>query len=163
MNNEKSMITKKFEFGKIDYFGCGRKINKVDVDVRLYTHKDNSGHIVFSACGDIWNGRGTDIVCCGQCLDEIAKFIDDPIFKQIYGWWQAYRLNDMHLGTTEQEEYLEKNRTWSNDYSKDCDCLKKAGLYEVEVDGKLYKYGTNYLYQPIPENVLSEMIELIHN
>jgi hypothetical protein len=148
-------LQKTFNFGKVDYYGRGRRVNKVGVTVRLYDKGD--GRVVFSACGDIWNGRGTDIVCGGQCLDEIAKLVKDPTFKKIYGWWKKYHNNDMHAGTPEQEKYLKEHKTWRGDYDRDCELLKNAGLYEVRLGGKHYRYGEKWLYEPIPEKDLAEM------
>lgn len=86
-------MKKMFEFGKIDFEGKG-KINLVTVDME---YKDKGGgKKVLSISGDIWNKRKTDIVCGGQCLDTIAEYIDDPVFKEIYRLWKLYHLNDMH-------------------------------------------------------------------
>lgn len=150
---------KKFTFGKVDYYGRGRRINRITVDVGLYYNED--GKPVFHVCGYIWNGRGTDCVCCGQCLDEIAKFVHQPVFRKIYRYWKLYHLNDLHAGTREQEEYLMKNRKSSNDYDKDCECLKKAGLLTVQLDGKPYTYGEAWVYWPIPEKDLNEIKNLL--
>jgi len=147
-------LEKTFDFGKFDYGRRGRRTNRITVTARL---ESKGGYAVFTASGDIWNCRGTDIVCGGQCLDEIAEFVKDPAFMKIYGYWKLYHLNDMHAGTPEQEKYLKENRTWRNDYDKDCECLKKAGLYEVELDGKPYRYGTKWLMWAIPDDVVAEM------
>ena len=82
-----------FNFGKIDYYHTGRKTNLVEVEMS-YTGKGDKK--VFSVSGKIWNSRKTDIVCCGQCLDEIAEYIKTPLFKTIHRLWKQYHLNDMH-------------------------------------------------------------------
>lgn len=78
---------KTFDFSKIDYNGTGRKINKITVDARLVDHNEK---LVFAAMGEIWNSKCTDIIRGGQCLDEIAKHVYDPLFKKLYGWWKKY-------------------------------------------------------------------------
>lgn len=86
-------MKKRFDFGKIDYYGRGSRRNAVTVDVE-YTEKD--GKKVFTASGMIWNSTRTDCICGGQCLDTIAQYIKNPTFKQILRLWNLYHLNDMH-------------------------------------------------------------------
>ena len=87
------MMKRVFSFGKIDYYHTGRKINLVEVEMS-YTEKGDKK--VFSVSGKIWNGRKTDIVCGGQCLDEIAKYVKTPLFNTIFRLWKQYHLNDSH-------------------------------------------------------------------
>ena len=81
---------KTFDFGKIDYNGTGRRINKVTIDARLVEH---NGKLVFAAMGEVWNIRSTDIILGGQCLETIAKHVHGPLFKKLYGWWEKYHWN----------------------------------------------------------------------
>lgn len=46
-----------------------------------------------SICGSLF---APGINCGGQCLDEIAQYIDDEQFITIYRLWKLYHLNDMH-------------------------------------------------------------------
>src|SRR5574344_2180867 len=104
-----------FDFGKINYTGSGR-CYPVTVEVELkrrggektftvdrktgertYTGNTTPEYVEFSACGNIWNTTKTDIVCGGQCLDTIAKYVKDPVFKEIHKLWQQYHLNDSEL------------------------------------------------------------------
>lgn len=140
-------MKKTYEFNKIDFYGTGRKINAVSVEIELT--EDN----VFTACGWIWNIRRTDCVSGGQNLDEINKFKKNhPIFKVIYQMWKKYHLNDMHPGTEAQEEALEKAgyTGWANNYYECCDYLKSIGLYEDNG----YKFGTGWLKREIPQEDL---------
>jgi hypothetical protein len=156
-------MKKTISFGKIDWYGCGRKINEVEVDVEL---KDSGKGPELSVCADVWNARRTDIVAGGQILDELDKFKylgGNELFQKIHRLWKAYHLNDMHAGTPEQEKWLEEHRTWRGDYKKDCECLEKAGLLTVRIKGrsKPYKYGSEWLYWPIPEEDLAEIKEIL--
>lgn len=90
-----------FNFGKIDYTGCGRKRNLVLVDME---YSDDGENKRFSVCGSIENAVGTGIVCGGQCLDVIAEHVDTPLFKEIYRLWKLYHLNDMHAECEHQAE-----------------------------------------------------------
>ena len=74
-------MEKTFDFGKIDLNGCGRKINKVEVEVEL----TNDGR--FTASASVWNSKHTDIECGGQCLDELVQFLkSNETFMKIYNW-----------------------------------------------------------------------------
>ena len=149
-------IQKTFDFGKVDYYGRGRRINKVDVTVRLYDKGD--GHVVLGVMGGFWNGRGTDYVRCGQCLDEIAKFVSDPLFLKIYGWWKEGHNSDMHLGDENQEAYLKSKGVSIHDYEAGLAALKVAGM-EKDSDG--IEYGLRWHWHPIPEPILSEIKKLL--
>ena len=149
------------KFGKYAIYS-NRKINEVDVELRL-EEKEN-GQQVFTACGNAWNIRHTDIVMGGQCFEELAKYVKNPLFKEIYRLWKNYHLNDMHAGTVEQEEAIEAWKAEGNryDYSAVCEYLKSINLYEVEHEGKPYKYGHGWLYIEIPEkdlNLIKKIIE----
>lgn len=78
---------KTFYFGGIDYNNTGRKDYPVYVTIE-YREKD--GKKVFTASGRI-GAR-----CGGQCLDTIAKYINNPTFNEIFRLWKLYHLNDMH-------------------------------------------------------------------
>ena len=145
-------MRKRFTFGKIDFYGRGRKINLVEVDVEL------SDKGVFTASGTIWNSKHTDCVCGGQCLDTIAKYIKNPTFKKIHGFWKQYHLNDMHAGTVRQEEALDAAglTEYANNYRKCCDYLESIGL--LVDDG--YKFGTGWLKRDIPAEDLEEIKKL---
>ena len=153
------MLKKTIAFGKIDYYHRGRKINKVTVDVRLYDNEDSKPILRIS--GAIQNATETDCVCCGQCLDEIARYFRNPFFKKIYGWWKNYHLNDMHLGTEEQVKYLESLgiSTHADGYDEAVKALEKNGMLR-DSDGK--EYGT-YHWWPIPDEVLNEIKEFINS
>lgn len=153
-------MKKTFNFGKIDFYGNGRKTNLVTVTVEL-RNTDKGAEL--SACGDIWNNLKTDVVCGGQCLDEIKEYIKSPLFLEIYNFWKLYHLNGMHAGTKEQEKAIEEWKSKGNkyNYTAVCEYLKSIDLYEVEHNGELYKYGHGWLFEEIPESDLQRIKELI--
>lgn len=59
------------------------------------------------------------------------------------------------------ENYFKEWQSWHSSewdsYTVDCELLKRHGLYEVEVDGKPYKYGHAWLYREIPENDMNKI------
>ena len=146
-------MKKTFNFGKIDYYGRGRKINSVEVRVEL------SDKGVFTASANIWNSKHTDCVCGGQCLDEVAKYVKSDKFKKIYRLWEQYHLNDMHPGTEKQEEALKAAglNSWANNYSDCCDYLESINLL---VDNG-YKFGTGWLKRDIPAEDVAEIEKLL--
>lgn len=87
-------MKKRFDFGLIDFSGHGASRNRVTVDVE-YTDK-GEGKKCFSASGMIWNSSRTDCLAGGQCLDTIAKYVNNPLFCEILRLWHLYHLNDMH-------------------------------------------------------------------
>lgn len=90
-----------FNFGKIDYHGTGIAANAV-VITASYVEKE-PGRKVFRASGEIYNNRRSDIICGGQCLDEIAEYITHPVFQELHRLWKLYHLNDMHPECEHQE------------------------------------------------------------
>ena len=158
---------KRFELGKVDFNEVGRKNHMADIEVELRTNSKDQ--LVFSVCGYIWNTKHTDIVCGGQCLDTINEYKKSfnkenrELFEKVYRLWKLYHLNDMHSGTLEQENAIKEWEKQGNkyEYSKVCDYLKSIGLYEVEYEGKPYRYGSGWLYQPIPEDDLNIIKELL--
>lgn len=160
-------MKKTFNFGKVNYNGTGKR-NLVTVEVELETkggEMTTAGtktptYVEFTACGNIWNQSQTDILCGGQCLDEIAKFITDPIFIEISKFWKKYHLNGMNAGTPEQEKAIADWKKQGNkyEYSAVCDYLKSINLYEVKFTGlsigrkyenEPYKYGHAWIINNI--------------
>lgn len=149
-----------FRFGKIDYEKEGVKNNLVTVEVE-FKNRNIDFKEVFAVSGNIWNSRESDIIVGGQCLDEILKYVQDDTFKRIHRLWKKYHLNDMNAGTVEQENALKEavkngilTSYGANNYEKSCEYLASVGLYEVEYEGKPYKYGHGWLYRAIPEEDL---------
>ena len=90
-------MKKIFSFGKIDYYGTGRKINLVEIEINL---KDTEKGPVFTASGNVWNFTHTDIVAGGQCLDYLATFPEikhNKTFKTILDMWEKHHLKSLGL------------------------------------------------------------------
>ena len=104
----------------------------------------------FSASGEISNDS------FGQNLDLMYKLNkDNDLFCEIYKYWKKYHLNDLQAGTQQQAEILKKCP--STDYDDRCEFLKEHDMY---VD-RGYTYGSKWLTQIIPDNVVSEIKKLI--
>ena len=180
-------MKKTFNFGKIDYMTHGRKDCAVDVTVELRerggepvldhdgkpTGKRCNKYIEFAASGHIWNHLHTDIYSGGQNLDTIAKYIKNPVFREVYDFWKKYHLNGMHAGTPEQEAAVAEWEDAGNryDYTDACEMLKQRGLYEVplhcdligtrKADGQPYRYGHGWVIAPIPADDLAKIKALL--
>ena len=157
-------MKKTFKFGKIAYTST-RKVNAVEVEINL-ENTDKGPR--FSAVGAIWNAPHTDWVAGGQILDHLhddfKSLRDNPTFAAIHRLWKKWHLNDSHAGTEEQEAAVKKWEAEGNryDYGKVCDHLKSIDLYEVQVDGKPYKYGHGWLYRAIDAADLAEIESLFN-
>lgn len=174
---DRIIVKKTIQLGKIAYCG-NRKINAVDVEIEVRecggepTYRGGlfcgytPTYTELSICGNIWNARHTDIVCGGQCIDEIAKYIHSPKVQAIQAMWKKYHLNGMNAGTVEQEAAVKKHFAEIGrryDYTEACEYLKSIGLYEVEYTGKscgrmydheMYRYGHAWLVRDLPEFVV---------
>ena len=158
-------MKKTFSFGKIAYRNPNVRNNPVTVEVEW--KPNNSGRMVFTASGDVWNHLHTDIYMGGQCLDRLNEFPsvrNNSTFKKIYHLWKNYHLNDMHAGTAEQEaalkEHFGKNHA---DFYERCDYLKSINLFTVKhpYTGEPYAYGSGWLYREIPEEDVKLIEELL--
>lgn len=79
--------------------------------------------------------------------------------QKLVDYWDLLHLNDMHAGTPEQE--LALKYCTSKDYKERCEYLKSIGLYEVEWEGKPYRYGTGWLTYPLPKSLDEYWKELL--
>lgn len=152
-------MKKTISFGKVAY-NSTRKVNEITVEVEL--EQNSKGQYIFSACGNIWNGRKTDILCCGQCLDTIFKCLKNnktmnKNFEKIYRLWKLYHLNDCHAGTERQEKALARANKLFADYKESCDYLDSVGL--LYDNG--YRYGSAWLYREIPSDDLKSIKEIV--
>jgi len=160
------------EICKVAYNGK-QKRNLVDLEISL--KEDKQGRYEFSASGNLWNHLQTDIYYGGQCIDSLAEEFPELLeyydFSEVRRLWKLYHLNTMNAGTIQQSDYLESKAgrqaveaiiekslrqvkyPWQAicHYDASCQALATVGLL---VDNG-YKYGTSWLYRPIPENDLA--------
>lgn len=146
-------MKKILEFGKVDFFKTGRKINAIEVEVSL-----TDG--VFTVSADVWNNKHTDIVMGGQCLDDLKPFLaTNKTFNIIYRLWKLYHLNNMHAGTKKQEEALKQKfgGVDANRYDEQCEYLKSINLYNHNG----YIFGSGWLKEEIPTDDLQSIKNLL--
>lgn len=95
-------------------------------------------------------GQSRDVLCQGSTVP-----VDGVSYTQvarIYAIWERYHLNDMNAGTPRQMEFLRQNRKEgvARTYESDCKALEDAGLLVDEG----YRYGTEWKFEEVPEDVL---------
>lgn len=153
------------DFGKHDYTGNGIKDNLVEVEVRL---EDRDAGQRLSISGTIWNRLKTDCISAGQNLDEIRKLIGfSPLMNRVHLIWKRHHLNDMKAGSPRQEAFLAGYRQAYRDNNNGCemdsfdyttriDLLERVGLHP-DTQYNNYRYGSSWLYTPIPDDILAEI------
>lgn len=83
------------DFGKIDYWGRGRKVNRVTVDITFrFKVNDDNGRIEteLAIVGNIWNASETDIVCGGQIIDELRPILRRKGLARVSEIWDTWHL-----------------------------------------------------------------------
>jgi len=122
--------------------------------------------IMFS--GQRLSMMGDFIGCSGQISGELRRLIDKKpeVLKlsvedatKLCDVWDRWHLNDMRAGTKKQEDAIrELRKTQHRGYKYDeaCDYLSKIGL--LVDDG--YKYGTSWLTEEVPQDVLRWLFSL---
>lgn len=114
----------------------------------------------FSASGNYWNIRKTDVNQCGQIIGQITKdFPKSEIAKRIYNVWKEWHLNDMAPGSPAQEAaILEwKNTGQKYTHTRACCYLEKIGLLRDE-SFQSYKYGSAWLKVDLPRHIIKEIL-----
>lgn len=140
------------------------KRNTVEIELTL---RQTRRGLEFSAVGAVWNQNMTDWTTGGQIIDSILKLARKSNFsksalavlEEINDLWKKHHLNSSHAGTEEQEKALEG---FKGDYEACCNRLKELGLYEVQHEGKPYKYGHGWIYRAIPEEDLARIWNLLN-
>ncbi len=165
---------KKISFGKVAFPPYQKKrACKVEIELGLTTMSD--GTTRFSACGSIWNHKRTDIYSGGQNDETIKSLIKEgelsasPLLLEIIELWDKYHLNYLKPGTPEQEEAVQKGfetgaiKRFQKEsfYDQVVRYLKSVGLYEVQHEGKPYRYGSDWIYSQIPEKDLKRIREIM--
>lgn len=96
-----------------------------------------------------------------QCDDSIRELVeqhgsghrDKGEILKLLDIWDRWHLNTMRAGTPRQQAILRPwlKRNQNKDYTEQCDYLFSHGL--LIDDG--YKYGTAWLYEPLPDDVIT--------
>lgn len=155
-------IIKKFvmNLGKMNWNEKGNYTHPVKLEVELRERPDlKNGEL--SICGDVWMPNKKDITMGGQCLDSIDENLLEPefreIFKEVRGIWRLWHLNAMQAGSVPQREALhEKFGLGGAPYETACEYLASVNLHP---DANGYEYGSKWLKQELPQEVVDAVSE----
>jgi hypothetical protein len=141
----------RYVLGKCDYNGSGRRNCKA-----VITWSIEDGR--FSMCAEIWNPRGTDIYCGGQCVDTVAAYFpNNKKAARMVAIWRRWHLNDMKAGTPAQEAWLRDHPMQftypQSHYEEASKALAAAGLNPDNG----YSYGSKWLCEEIPADIRAEI------
>ena len=129
-------MRKTLELGKVDYNGSGRRNCRATFEWEL---KDDGN---FTMSANIWNPKGTDIYCGGQCVDEVASYFPgNHNIKRMADIWGRWHLNNMKAGCEHQRAL---GWAWESNGNEPCPICG-------------YKYGTAWFKEEIPQNIKDEI------
>ena len=81
-------MKKTFNFGEFAVVNKKVKNNKITITIEL---KDSKKGKIFSACGNVWDGKRTDIIMGGQCIDDLGQYLkNNKTYLTILELWQKY-------------------------------------------------------------------------
>lgn len=172
--NTQTIVKTTINLGKVDYYGTGRKVNMGEVKLELKhitgnTHQRDihlnpcPDYYVFTASGGIWDSRHYDYIHAGQMIDTLMELYPNHSQLQSIGkLWERWHLNDLKAGAGPQNHFIDtlKKAGWQYDYTDACTKLSQAGIYEVALDDFTYKYGTAWLVEPLPQEVIDQILSL---
>lgn len=167
-------MRKVLELGKVGYMNPKVKNCPATIEIEL---RDKGKGPELSICATIWNHLRTDCYCCGQCVDTVAAFFPhNKKVQRMKQLWERYHLNDMKAGCEHQraagwEDRRIKPEELPNTHAN----RDERGIVATWVkksehsDGLLcepcpvcgYKYGTAWLYEEIPADILAEIREIM--
>lgn len=145
----------KYFLGGVDYNGSGRKNCAAYITWNLENGE-------FSMCAEIWDPRKTDIYCGGQCVDEVAgMFPHDVKAQRMLAIWKRWHLNKMKAGSPAQEQFLREHPVKAvypeSHYTKASQALAEAGLNPDPSFRNGYKYGSEWVHEELPADVIAEI------
>jgi len=147
----------KYYLGKCDGGRGGHKYYEAYITWELEDGK-------FSMCAEVWNHIKMDIIRGGQCVDDVAAmFPNDKKARRMRAIWERWHLNDCRAGCEHQ-----RAAKWED---KRIDSGGERGLFACHVrpdehpEGLLtkpcpvcgYKYGTAWLKEALPPEVVAEI------
>jgi hypothetical protein len=121
-------------------------------DVETIEHEKVNSYIEFAASGAIWPRRNSpDCVRGGQMLDELWNSKQVAPWGQVdlyclWGIWTRWHLNSMKAACAHQHVLHESSRGYDQ-----MDLKNTKPCYETG-----YKLGSKWLYEPIPDRIITE-------
>lgn len=168
-------------FGMVD--GHNRGVRNCEATFE-YELQDTDKGPGFSMSASVWNRRKTDTIMGGQCCEEVYKMAGSPDGKirRMLEVWRRWHLNDMKAGCEHQrtekwdERPIDPSKpasTYVTLKAGQCGCLSDykgwnmltwitrkehpAGLLSEACPVCGYKFGSMWLYEAIPAEVIAEI------
>lgn len=97
-------------------------------------------------------------------FDELTSFVlDESLVNEICHIWRNWHLNDLTPGTERQMAALRDAKIDGRlgSYEQQCDYLKSIGLYEDELDGKPYAYGSGWVTRELPTDIYERVSAIV--
>lgn len=132
----------------------------VEVELRERTDKG----LTLSICGHTVNPKircGDNWVSAGQIIDELdtgnikTHLMPRPSVEKLQAIWKRWHLNDLNAGCEHQREIIRKEHLEGAGYER---LMKMADFQQCPDCG--YSYGSAWLFEPIPEDVITELKSL---
>lgn len=118
-----------------------------DIDIHIEAGRLSITGVVYE--GERLLRSERNLISAGQCLEDARTLLPEKLSEI----WERWHLNDMRAGTFSQEQALREVKdsfdrlSW---YEQACDYLNSVGL--LYDNG--YKYGTAWLTEELPEDVI---------
>lgn len=120
-------------------------------------HKTIKGYKTLSMSGDIWLRNRKDITIGGQIHDTLSNkniyrelFISEEDLKTIIYIWKRWHLNNLKPNCIHQEAF-NCNENFTERAKQETDKCPQG-----------YKYGSKWLVEPLPEEVIEQIISIFN-
>ena len=185
-NGGMTEISTELDMGKIDFNDTGERTNAVTIDISLKKKKKG---LALSISAAVWNYRHSDCLQCGQCLDSLLPYFKtNKLFLSVYRLWNLYHLNDMKAGCEHQraakweDKRIDPKELPNSHANRDKRGIVAHWIYPLEAKGRnfvdsdsihkdglltkpcpvcKYRYGSVWLFEPIPDADLRSIIRII--
>ncbi len=149
----------RYILGLVDYENRGTRDHRASITWQLSADGE------FTMQADLLQPNKRDSVICGQCVDRIAAYFPQNAKAQrMLAIWERWHLNHMRAGSPAQEAYLREHVVTVSYPATHFDVASKAlaaaGLNpdpNYLHNGKPYIYGTAWLAEEMPPEVLAEI------
>ena len=140
----------------------------LEVTVEVELRQEQKG-LELSICGNVWNKRKTDVLCCGQNNDTLLEHLNKHEFKtlnesfvtlrKLFAVWERWHLNGTRAGCEHQRKLLrDKTKHPDHDYTK---LIEFAEFKKCPECG--YSYGSQWLHEELPEEVIKFVTDFVKN
>ena len=145
-------MKKTFNFGKKAVANPRIKNNEITITIEL---RDTDKGLEFSASGNVWNSKHTDIIMGGQCIDTLGQYLKyNKTYKEILDLWQKYHLNGMnawcnHKHEENSSEKIKLYKLRYNNEGKRLSKIRDLGIFKqfIEVTEQGMKNVPMALYE----------------